>query len=639
VTRRRGWIVAAVLLLALMGTSARIDVPALIGPHKGDEATFVAMALSLAHDADLEYTEADYTRFRALFGRGPEGVFLRRGYDVSVEAQLAWPPVRIVREPVPVEQSLDYSKSFAFAVAAAPFVAAFGLGGILLMNTLLLVLVAVCSVAFARARCGPVSGTIVGVAFWGATVVPVYLIWLTPEVLNIALVGTGLFLWLYKEVAPATAWAGWRAPWTDWLAACLIGVATFSKPPNAVFIAPMVCLYLYRRQWRTGLVVAVMFLVGSAGNFGVNGLLTGEMNYQGGGADRKSFYTNFPFDGTGYTFDSLTAAMATDGADADLHLAPNRLGAMLPSNIVYFFFGQYAGLFPFFFPGAAVLVAFLWRWRQATLWQWLLLLACGGGALVLLVLTPNSWSGGGGPVGNRYFLSLYPALLFLLPAGFRLRTAITSAAAGLVCMAPVLARPVLMSQEPWHIGEHWPLRVLPVELTLLDDSPPRLLVSRRIPFRINSFVWMYYMDGNSYSPEPSSGVAGAPTDRFWIAGDRTARIGLRSNTPLTSVTITVWSRVPNQFTVEMQGRGASLTLTAGQHGTIRLIPGDPVYIGGSYAYEWSMTTTSGFVPSETDEGSADTRSLGVLVTPVFEAEAARPQASTPSSTSSSTPRP
>jgi hypothetical protein len=635
---RRLWFRIAVGVVVLSGATTLVDVPTLVGPHKGDEATFVAMALSLAHDGDLEYTPVDFDRFKALYGRGPDGIFLKRGHDVGVTLQAAWPPIQVIRVPMPADQRLEFSKSFAFAVFAAPFVAAFGLSGILLMNTLLLVAVAVCSVAFARARCGPIAGTIIGLAFWAATVVPVYLVWLTPEILNVALVGGGLFFWLYKEVAPSTAWAGWRAPWTDWMAAFLIGIATFSKPPNAVFIAPVACVLLYRRQWRVGLIAAAMFLVGSAGNFGLNALATGHWNYQGG--DRKSFYTSFPFDGTGYTYDSLERTMATDGADADMHLAPDRLRAMLPSNIRYFFFGQYAGLFPFFFPGAAILVMFLWRWRDATLWQWLLLLACGGGALVLLVLTPNSWSGGGGPVGNRYFISLYPALLFLLPTGLRVWSAAAIALVGLICMGPVLARPAQMSQEPWRIGEHWPLRVLPVELTLLDDSPARLLPSRgRIPFRINSFVLMYYMDGNSYSPEPAGGIAGAPTDGFWIAGDRTARIGLRSSTPLTSVTFTVWSREPNTFMVDMQGRAASVSLAAGQTGTLRLIPGDPVYIGTSYAYVWTMSTTAGFVPAEIDPDSADTRNLGVFVKPVFEAQPAPGQTSAPASTPPAASRP
>ena len=38
-----------------------------------------------------------------------------------------------------------------------------------------------------------------------------------------------------------------------------------------------------------------------------------------------------------------------------------------------------------------------------------------GSVVALLVFSPYTWSGGGGPPGNRYFMSLYPALFFLTP--------------------------------------------------------------------------------------------------------------------------------------------------------------------------------------------------------------------------------
>jgi len=131
---------------------------------------------------------------------------------------------------------------------------------------------------------------------------------------------------------------------------------------------------------------------------------------------------------------------------------------------------------------------------------------------------------------------------------------------------------------------------------------------------------MYYADAHSYSPEPEDGVPGAPTTGFWIAGNRTATIVVRSPTPLTSVHLTVFSRVPNEFGFDMQGRSGSLTLEAGQTGRIQLVPGRPLRMAASYAYLWTMTTTDGFVPAETEPGSTDDRNLGVFVKPVFRAE-------------------
>jgi hypothetical protein len=48
------------------------------GGLKGDEATYVGMAASLAHDADFVFTASDYQRFRLWYSQGPEGIFLKQ---------------------------------------------------------------------------------------------------------------------------------------------------------------------------------------------------------------------------------------------------------------------------------------------------------------------------------------------------------------------------------------------------------------------------------------------------------------------------------------------------------------------------------------------------------------------------------
>ena len=46
------------------------------------------------------------------------------------------------------------------------------------------------------------------------------------------------------------------------------------------------------------------------------------------------------------------------------------------------------------------------------MWQWLTLAAGVGSAVVLLLYMPFTYSGGGGPVGNRYFLGIYRCSCF-----------------------------------------------------------------------------------------------------------------------------------------------------------------------------------------------------------------------------------
>src|SRR4029079_3109260 len=137
-TRRTAAIGVAVV--ALSAWIIHVNAVRLLGPLKGDEATFVSMAFSLANDGDLKYRHEDYERFRKIYGSGPEGTFLKQSYDIDWRTHAGWPPVEIQKVPKSTSEQLDYGKPFAYAVATAPFAAAFGLNGLLLFNVLLLAL-------------------------------------------------------------------------------------------------------------------------------------------------------------------------------------------------------------------------------------------------------------------------------------------------------------------------------------------------------------------------------------------------------------------------------------------------------------------------------------------------------------------
>src|SRR5262245_60324806 len=112
--------IGAISVLALLAMVIwSVDVPMLTGGVKGDEATYISMALSVVRDGDLKYGQEDYQRFQREMRSGPNGIFLKRGR-------------------LPEDRALDYGKPFAYAVAAAPFVAVFGVNGLLLFNVLLL---------------------------------------------------------------------------------------------------------------------------------------------------------------------------------------------------------------------------------------------------------------------------------------------------------------------------------------------------------------------------------------------------------------------------------------------------------------------------------------------------------------------
>ena len=598
-------LVASVLVLIAVGVwIARVDLPRLLGPVKGDEATYVAMALSLAKDGDLKYRPEDYRRFVSLYGTGPEGIFLKRTQRLTWQLQAAWPPVRLEKSPVPASEKLDYAKPFAYPMAAAPFVALVGLNGLLLFNLLLLAASAGCAIVFCRARTRPLAGTILGLAFVFASVAPVYAVWLTPEMFNFALVLIGLFLWLYKEVAPSTAPAWVRHSALDWIAAACLGVATFSKPPNAVLIGPLVLVAWLRGRWVRGVLLAALFCAVAGGLFGINELISGDWNFQGG--DRRSFYTHFPFDPQDTPF-SAGNPMSTSEVNDENILAPAFLVPTLEKNVVYFLVGRDSGFIPYFFPGALILLVWLLHVRRATAWQWACALACGAGALALLVFIPRGWNGAGGPIGNRYFLSLYPALVFLVPDGTGLVTAAASLVGGALFIGAILLHPIASSRAPWLNPERWPLHELPVEFTLINDIPVFLNPQRgRVLVSKDPEVFLYYMDGNTYFQEPHG---------FWVAPG-TADIVVRTAEPLTGLDLRLSSRVPNHVEIAIDGRRADVSLRPGETSTVQLRP-DPGVKANGYQVLLRITTAAGFYPRDFDPTSTDTRRLGVFIEPTY----------------------
>jgi hypothetical protein len=82
---------------------------------------------------------------------------------------------------------------------------------------------------------------------------------------------------------------------------------------------------------------------------------------------------------------------------------------------------------------------------------------------------PDNWYGGGGTVGNRYFLSLLPLVLFLVPRG-REWLVTAAGAIGLgVFLWPILLSPMHHSLRPGEHALRASFRALPAELTMLND--------------------------------------------------------------------------------------------------------------------------------------------------------------------------
>ena len=546
---------------------------------KSDEATYVTMALSVAYDGDLSYQRRDLTRFWSIYQSGPEGIFLKRVNGA--------------------DDRLFFGKAFIYPLVAAPFVRLAGLNGFLLLNVLLLAGLFACLYAFAAARMTPAAAVLLSTGFLGASITPLFGVWMMPEIFNLALTGGGYFCWLYKEVRPRPeGTSAHRLLWgssSDLAAAVLLGLATFSKPSNLLLIVPVVTLPLWRRRPARSLQVATVFGLVVAAGFGVNALVSGEFNYQGG--ERKTFYGHFPFQLGQADFETLGISVTTNNLEFE---GWRHLGR----NTVYFFLGRHFGLLPYYFPAVLIVLWATLRWRELEVWHLLIVGALVGMGAALLLLLPNTWSGGGGPPGNRYFLSTYPAFFFLIPAARTILPGVIVWVGGALFVAQILVNPFVAAKQPWLSSQSGLLRTLPVELTMVNDLPVRLDSGRsRIPYGDSPRLYLYYLDDNAWRPHGND---------IWVAGRSRADIVVRTAPPLSALDVTLHSPEANTVTVAVDGSSQQARLMPNVPVTLRL-PVRGVQSRGSQNFVLSIETAEGFIPRFRDIKSDDARFLGARI--------------------------
>lgn len=628
-------LVGAAILAVFLGVAVSVDVPRVSGGFKGDEATYYTLAHSLAGDGDFTFQRQDLVRVREEYS-APEGIFLKRGSDIEgVRWTSSFPFLRLVQSPDPARSRLYYGKSYIYPLFAAPFVFVFGTNGFLVFHALLLTLCFGAAYRFLAARGSPTGyAAAFAAVFLFASVVPIYFVWLMPELFNFALVLYGYFLWAYKLVAgdqPERAGRFerfLRSPASDYGAALLLGIATFSKPPHILLFLPLLAYALVRRQVLRLLIMGTCFALVVAGLFAINAAVTGEISYQGG--NRKTFYssTGFPYANTWETFDNRGVEVATDSVPFDILFHRDTV-SVLAWNLLYFVIGRYGGMLPYFFPGLLAAGLFLWARRERTLWQWLVAGGIVFGCVFLLIYMPYTYTGGGGPIGNRYFIAFYALFLFLTPAIRTPTPIIAGLVVGALFTAKLLLNPFYTSRYPGDHAKTGPLRLLPIELTLLNDLPVSAEADRaRRAVGGTPPLTAYFPDDGAFPPEG---------DGFWVRGAARGDIILRapaqpqpdgSTIPLRVRHLTLEitnGSAPNKVVVSSGWRRHSLSLQPGEVGTIDLplgdgIPYKPRRYPTNYIYAFSVSTTAGFVPVlESPETATDSRYLGVRVrvTPVY----------------------
>jgi hypothetical protein len=377
---------------------------------------------------------------------------------------------------------------------------------------------------------------------------------------------------------------------------------------------PIVAWHLWRRRWRRAIEASIAFGVVAAGLFAINMAISGEWNYQGG-EDRRTFYYEFPLQTPKSGLD-VGAPKERNEALTEIIFNRSVFWTNLTHNLRYLFVGRYAGIVPYFFPAAFALVAFLVAPRRRPVWQWLVLFGALAQPLFFIVITPYTWLGGGGSVGNRYFMGAYGAFLFLLPPISSVAVSAVPWILGGLFVAPLVLNPFVTSFYPGSYAAHGLFRLLPVELTLVYDWPINTDTSRvRVWYGDNEGhrdpgFQVYFFDANAYGREEDKS--------FWVKGGSRAEFLIKTDRPMKRLVLTVTAGVPNDVVVNVAGRTQRLSLAAGASQQLFFALGD----GFPYQGQWpvwtaSVSSSAGFVPALDEPPSTDTRYLGVRVKPVL----------------------
>ncbi len=478
-TVRLGLAGLTLFLLLFPLTLAKPGMPASL---KADEAAYYLMAQSLARDGDLELRVEDVDR---LFLEYP----FQPANNLIVMTDDGW-------------RSVFYGKPFVYSLAAAPFVRLFGANGLVCFNMALLCSMIWMGWAWLRRTNPDGLAALYSVGFFLLSTALPYAFWIQPEVFNMAGVAACLFWAMprpasdrFPEPMPAAALAGGRRVLLlAALSGAALALAVYNKPMiGAVALAPL-WVWLRGRRWREMAAWSAGAGVCLAVVAGVAVLLTGHpTSYLGvmrqgvtvcepgvvpiapaAVAAPAPAVATPPVQNAATPLPPIArpAAPASTSATGNswswLIRNPGLTWGEVFENVGYFLWGRHTGLI-LYLPFAVLSVLLFLLHGRRFVPGWILLGSLLAYGLFFLVFIAWNWQGGGGFVGNRYFINVYPGFLFLVtrirphwvvPAGF--------AVAGLT-LAPMLFTPFGAGGPEPTLQSHtrnFPYRLFPLELSL-----------------------------------------------------------------------------------------------------------------------------------------------------------------------------
>lgn len=509
------WVCVTLFFVLFPLTLAKPGLPLLL---KADEPANYMMAVSLWRDGDLRCESRDIER---LFHEFPQ-----RTNNLFLMSKDGW-------------RSVYFSAPLVYPMFAAPAAGLFGANGMVALNAALMMIMIALGTSYLRRFNQESIAALFTSGFFVLSCSFVYVFWLQPEIFHMTCVLVSFFLVSKKE------W--WRSGRAGWLAlagsAVSLSLATYSKPMLAALSLPILVVSIRRRGFRAAVVWSLTAVATLGLLAGLARALT-DAPWPYLVPSRRPVTVSSPVAFMERKASPSTSSPAAVRPDTSVDRVGVHLNnfdprnvdfRLLVENMGYFLWGRHVGVLLYMPFAALCILLFLLHDRRSQT-GWLILVSLATSSLAFFLLLPDRWHGGGGFIGNRYFVIVYPALLFLVtkvrPAWI---IALGFALAG-VFVGPVLWTPFGAPVDHPTLQAHVrnsPFRYFPFELSL----------ARRIPGYGGAYHSGAWFRGRADAMQ----IRG---DELWFQGAATVEAWMSTDQPLADAVFAVRSGSPRN-TVEI----------------------------------------------------------------------------------------
>lgn len=549
-------LVFAGLALLFVTFPLTLQKPGLPMDLKSDEPAYYLMALSLLADGDLACELKDIQRLAVEFP-------YNEAKNLILATDDGW-------------RTVFFGKPYLVSLLAAPAVALFGANGFVGTNMALLFLAVWMGALYLRQWNPDGLALFYSAGFFLLSNAFSYVFWIHTEILCIFSVTACLYLAFTPAplAAPATGWQRFRALFWNaasrpfWSGAAIIAAA-YNKPVLALLGLPAFVLACRAERlrgaakWLAGAGAAGLLVC--AGSYALIGHPSAYLGVERSGVRVLDFTTmpELPLARSAAYPEKIEEQIGPRNSWAWIFRIPE-VDHRLPANLLSFFVGRHTGLFVYAPFALLSLLLFLFAPRR-TGERWLLVASLLAVALFFLTLIPFNWHGGGGFVGNRYFVNALPAMLFLVTRIAPTWTPLVGYALAGLFVVPILftpfGAPVPSPTLQAHV-RNAPFRLLPFEQQL----------TRQIPgYRGQVGNGIYFFGRRD--------VLNSVGDSLWTTGGRPVELWVSTDVKLERPVFQVESAVaPNRIRLELQGDEKRVEIAvAGPGGASRvtLAPGAP----------------------------------------------------------------